>query len=386
MKLPKEISIIFGIVLLLSIVWIIPGSPFSSLQNTEITEISESNNADINSQITIIDALGREVTLEKPAEKIACTHYSVAEIVSAVGAWDKVVARDGYISDEIFYPGLKEIPVICPIKNPLDINYEETIKTQPDVLILPKFEWFGTTDEIVDTLEPNIPVVFVDSLNPDAFLGTVQIIGAISGNNDQAQEYIEFYNSIYDPIVAKSSQLAPEERMNVFYKAFSEDSKQIKTYGKEFPGGNELFYAAGGRNIAGDLPFSYSEVDSEWLLEQDMDAIVIMCWDQRHPDVFGYTVDDSEFALEEGLELRNEFMEMDVFSNTDAVKNGKVYLLHNELLSTPRYIITIAYMAKWFHPELYPDLDPEALHQEYIDRFVGGNYDLSNAGLFAYPA
>jgi iron complex transport system substrate-binding protein len=116
-----------------------------------------------------------------------------------------------------------------------------------------------------------------------------------------------------------------------------------------------------------------------------MDAILIMCWDQSYPDIFGYTVVDTEFSREEGPKIRNEFMEMDVFSHTAAVKNEEVYLLHNDLLCTPRYIISIAYMAKWFHPELYPDLDPEALHQEYIDRFTEANYNVSNAGLFAYP-
>ncbi|NPE27853.1 ABC transporter substrate-binding protein [Methanococcoides sp. SA1] len=386
MKLSKEISVLVGIVLLLSLVLIIHGSPFDVLQNAEITEVPETNIADTNTQITIIDALGREVTLDKPAERIAYTYYGVAEIISAVGAWDQVVARDGHITDENFYPGLEDIPAISPTKGALNINYEKIIETQPDVFIMPYLGRNENTDEVIDKLEPEIPVIFVEPLNPDTFLENVQTIGVISGNEEQAQEYIEFYNRVYNSIVAESSKLSPEERVNVFYKVFSVDPNQIATYGEKMPGGNEFFYAAGGRNIAGELPFAYSEVDSEWLIEQDMDAIVIMCWDQRYPDIFGYTVDDPEFARQEETKIRNEFMDMDVFSNTDAVKNGNVYLVNNDLLSTPRYIISIAYIAKWFHPELYPDLDPEALHQEYIDRFVRGNYNVSDAGLFAYPA
>ncbi|NPE27851.1 ABC transporter substrate-binding protein [Methanococcoides sp. SA1] len=386
MTLQKKISIVFGIVLLLSLVWIIHGSPFDAVQNAEITEIPETNIADINSQITIIDALGREVTLDKPAERIAYTHYAVAELISSVGAWDQVVARDGYISDENFYPGLKEIPEIDATGS-MELNFEKIIETQPDVFIMPYFGWLAEgNDVIIDTLEPEIPVIFVEPLNPETFLESVQTIGLISGNEDQAQEYIEFYNSIYDPIVAESSKLSPEERVNVFYKVDSGDPEQIVTFGKDMIGINEFFYAAGGRNIAGELPFAYSEVDNEWLLEQDMDALLIMCWDIYYPGIFGYTVDDPEFAQGEGPRIRNEFMEMDVFSHTDAVKNEEVYLLHNDFLCTPRYIISIAYMAKWLHPDLYPDLDPEALHQEYIDRFTEANYNVSNAGLFAYPA
>jgi iron complex transport system substrate-binding protein len=386
MKISKEIIVVVGIVLLFSLVWIIQGSPFGDLDNTEMAVVPEADSEDTNSQITIIDALGREVTLDKPAERIAYTHFSIAEILLAVGAWDQVVARDGYISDENFYPGVEKIPVTCPAMS-LDLNYEQIIETQPDVLFVQYTGWHAdNTDEIIDTLEPEVPVVFVETLNPDTFLETVQTIGSISGNEDSAQEYIDFYNSVYDPIVAKSSKLSPEEQVSVFYTFDTGDPNQIMTCGKEMIGTNEFFYAAGGRNIAEDLSFSYSEVDKEWLLEQDMDVIVIMCWDERYSDVFGYTVDDLEFARGRGSELRNEFMDMDVFSNNDAVKNGNVYLIPDELLGTPRYIISIAYMAKWFHPELYPDLDPEALHQEYIDRFTEANYNLSDAGLFAYPA
>lgn len=346
----------------------------------------KANTTATDTKIIIIDALGREVTLDKPAERIAYTHYSVAEVLKAVGAWDRVVARDGYISDEKFYPNLDKIPAICPVRNPMDINYEKTIETQPDVLILPKFEWYGTTEEIINALEPDIPVVFVDTLNPDSFCDTIKIIGMVTGKEEEAQEYIDFYSGIYDPIVTKTSRITQEDRLNVFYKAFSDTPEQIITYGKEMPGGNEFFNAAGGKNIAGDLPFAYGDVDKEWILEQDIDAIVIMCWDQHYPDIFGYAVNDSELASESGKEIQEEIMRQDVFAHTDAVKNEKVYLLHNELLSTPRNIIAIAYMAKWFYPEEFPDLDPEALHQEYLDRFIKADYNLSNAGLFAYPA
>nr|WP_275042332.1 ABC transporter substrate-binding protein [Methanosarcina barkeri] len=211
---------------------------------------------------------------------------------------------------------------------------------------MPKFDWYGTTDEIINTLEPDIPVVFVDTLNPDSFCDNVTIIGKIVGNEEQAHEYTEFYSEINDPIIAKTSQIAPEDRLNVFYKAFSDTPEQIKTYGKDMPVVNEFINAAGSKNIAGDLPFAYEDVDKEWVFKQDIDAIVVMCWDQHYPDVFGYNVNDSELPSEKGKEIQEEIMQQDVFTHTDAVKNKKVYLLHNELLSTPRNIIAIAYMAK----------------------------------------
>jgi iron complex transport system substrate-binding protein len=42
-------------------------------------------------------------------------------------------------------------------------------------------------------------------------------------------------------------------------------------------------------------------------------------------------------------------------------------------------------MAKWFHPELFSDLDPKAIHQEYLARFLRLDYDLDEQGVFVYP-
>jgi iron complex transport system substrate-binding protein len=38
-----------------------------------------------------------------------------------------------------------------------------------------------------------------------------------------------------------------------------------------------------------------------------------------------------------------------------------------------------------FHPDLFEDLNPEAVHQEYLDRFQRIDYDLNEHGIFLYP-
>jgi iron complex transport system substrate-binding protein len=42
-------------------------------------------------------------------------------------------------------------------------------------------------------------------------------------------------------------------------------------------------------------------------------------------------------------------------------------------------------MAEWFHPTLFSDLDPQAIHQQYLTDFMRIDYDLSEHGVFAYP-
>ena len=42
-------------------------------------------------------------------------------------------------------------------------------------------------------------------------------------------------------------------------------------------------------------------------------------------------------------------------------------------------------MAKWLHPEIFQDLDPQEIQQEYLNKFQGIDYDLNKYGAFVYP-
>jgi iron complex transport system substrate-binding protein len=340
-------------------------------------------------RITITDAYGREVTLDGPAERVAYSHHSLSDSLRLTGAWDQVVGRDANIDDEHLFPGFEDIPAISQRMNALDLNYEEIVEIHPDVLILPKFDWDTGSDDIIRTLEPDIPVVFLDTLDPSpaVFNDTIQKIGLITGNEERAEEYLEFYNGVYDTIVSKTSLVDHKDRPRVFFRGIGKTSAdQIVTYGKDMTWFRHFLDAAGAENVAKDLPISYGDVDREWLLGQDIDVIVVKCWEERYPGVFGYSVTDRGEAIAGAEEIRNGIMEMDVFSKTDAVRNGDVYLFDDSMDATQRNIIGLAYLAKWLYPEEFSDLDPEAVHQEYISRFMEADYDLSESGLFAYPA
>jgi iron complex transport system substrate-binding protein len=43
-------------------------------------------------------------------------------------------------------------------------------------------------------------------------------------------------------------------------------------------------------------------------------------------------------------------------------------------------------MATWFYPDLFPDLDPRAVHQQYLSEFQRLDYDLDEHGMFVYQA
>lgn len=72
----------------------------------------------------------------------------------------------------------------------------------------------------------------------------------------------------------------------------------------------------------------------------------------------------------------------DVLTDTSAGKSGKICLIDGPLLlgscSAP---IGISYCAKWFYPEQFDEMDPQELHKEYLEEWLGAPYQ----GVWAYP-
>jgi len=91
----------------------------------------------------------------------------------------------------------------------------------------------------------------------------------------------------------------------------------------------------------------------------------------------GYAEDD----LSTLKDARDEVMNREVLAHTAAVQNEEVYAISTGAFYLPYFHTSVAYLAKWFHPEIFEDMDPEAIHQEYLEKYHGGSKDFT----FVYP-
>ncbi|MEA1865561.1 MAG: ABC transporter substrate-binding protein, partial [Euryarchaeota archaeon] len=141
---------------------------------------------------------------------------------------------------------------------------------------------------------------------------------------------------------------------------------------------------AGANNIFGDLPPSTgrgANVDPEAVIVRDPE-IIVTC----RGAVCNYDVDDPS----EAEALRGKIMGRPGFDRITAVTEDEVYLLPASFFpiyggAPCHWFIGIAYMAKLFNPELFEDLDPEAMHQEYLTEFQRIDYSVYEQGVFVYP-
>lgn len=56
-------------------------------------------------------------------------------------------------------------------------------------------------------------------------------------------------------------------------------------------------------------------------------------------------------------------------SEIDPVKTGKIYVFDINMASGLAEVVNMLYYAKWFHTDLFEDVDPRAVHEEIYEKY-----------------
>ena len=318
-------------------------------------------------EITIVDSADRIVTVKKPVRRAITLGGYDAELMYMLGEQDKIVGIANWMAKKTYYkeciPELTELPTVGA---GADIDYEAVLALNPDLVTT----WHYYVEEIDEHLPDVITVAGFDFFTPEIMREEMVKFGYIFNKKDGAKSYFDdFHDKYIDLIKARTEGISEEERPKVYKEWYS-----AAYYIFPSPGLQQRIDVAGGK-----LMFAELEV-TKYLIEVNPEDVVA-----RNPGIIikdasslgphtGYDIDDPE----KPKPLRDEIMSRPELAAVEAVKNGRVYILHNGIQSGLTYPIGIAYMAKWFQPELFEDLDPETVHQEYLDR-LGSDYDVKKA-------
>jgi iron complex transport system substrate-binding protein len=198
-------------------------------------------------------------------------------------------------------------------------------------------------------------------------------MGILFERENEARQFIDFYQGVIDSVKEKTKAIPEDGRPLVYsenrpYMASENDVPPI-----EMAGGHSFFAGAGEVN----------EVDKESVVVANPQFIIRIMGDEDYDRKSAGDTAKMEKA-------RNEILSRAELQNASAVKDGNVYLIASPLwtympFSGCRHFIGVAYLAKWFHPDLFEDLDPKAIHQRYLTEFQGMDYDLNKRGILVYP-
>ncbi|WP_419657235.1 putative ABC transporter, periplasmic binding protein [Desulfosarcina variabilis str. Montpellier] len=331
-------------------------------------------------EVIITDAMGRTVTIAQPVQRIAFSGTCLGEALKIMGVWDKVVGRGYMIApDKKLYPGIEDIPVFATdTPGPYNVNYEKLLALDVDLLLTIQTHSTGF-EEMNNKIKSRIKVVALDMFLPETVKSNFEILAAIFDGGTKAKAYLDWHDHIVKTIVAKTSGLTRAQRKRFFLNWSFGGAADFTTISDQFPGMVATNDILGGINIAANFSSMWGPtVDPEWLIQQKID--IIICQGLNH-GAYGSTVDDpSKIAS-----YREQIMALPAFASSKAVKQGNVFMIASQFMFSPGLPLYLAYVAKWFHPELFPDLEPQTLHQEYLTRFLHADVDLSRRGVFAYP-
>ena len=326
------------------------------------------------SALTLVDSADRTVTVSKPIERIVVFSEAL-ETMRSIKATDRIVGVNKYVvADEIFFPEFGDYPSVGSIWSP---DIEAALVLEPDLVFL--YATFSTSycDNILDKLEdadPSITVLRFDNYRPgDIYVDETKKIGYALSKVEETNEFLDFFQEYTNTIEEQVDALSEEDKKTVYLECW----REWHTATKEAGWGQKL-ELAGGYNIFGDEIGNYIDVDAEAVIFEDPEIIV-----RIEKKMGGYELDAGDTADLE--DARGKIMNRTGLEHVTAVENRKVYIITNHVIGGTKNFIGIGYMAKWFYPELFADLNPKAVHQEYLTRFQGLDIDLDEKGVFVYP-
>ena len=336
-------------------------------------------------ELTVVDSADRIVTVKKPIERIvaASPRCSLTMLRSIGVEENRIVGVESLIQSsggvhgvnhKIFFPEFQDKPTVGIVWTP---DIEAILKLHPDVVLLlavPKLDKASNDLESAGIAVIRIYTGVYGRGVPEEVIK----LGYIFDKRKGAEEYIDWYESIMNTIKERVEKLPEDDKPKVYFET---------QFGSAYGTGGEYITNiefGGGKTIFPEITES-AEVDPEGVVEGNPDVIVKVA---PGVQVTGYDLDANDIA---GIKaVRDEIMSRPELQKTKAVTNGRVYLISSYIVGygpadQGAGFLHKLYMAKWLQRDLFRDLDPKAIHQEYLTRFQGLDIDLDKKGVFVYP-
>ncbi len=311
--------------------------------------------------VTVTDEAGRSVEVPYPPQRIVCLVPSAAEVIYALDESDRMVGRT---DDCDLPPDLLEKPSVGTASN--RVNVELILDLSPDLVIGRTGALFP--QEIEEQIEMNgVPVLRYRALELSTLFPMIEDLGLILKREEEAEDLDDYVEGYYEMIKKRVEPLSEEDKPRVYFMSMG----HVDWTGGADSAGSERIADTGGVNVAEDLPGSLVYVSREWILEEDPEVIL---YSRVSSGGEIPTVEDYEKTVEETI------LSEPGFSDLAAVQTGRLYLFDISMASGLTEIVTYLQFAQWFHPQLFDDVDPEAVHREIFEKY----FDMQLEGTWAY--
>lgn len=267
----------------------------------------------------ITDDAGRRVGLPAVVDRVVSLAPNLTEIVFAVGAGKRLVGRTSYCD---YPPEAKAIPEVGDTLHP---SLETIIALKPQVVLV---STASQLEVFTNQLQSqNIAVYVTDPHDLEGVFRSIQQIGEIVGEQDQANQLVQKLRERTNAVEQAVKQKPP---VRVFYQVSGEP---LYTAGHDsFV--TDLMRRAGGASVTADVPGAWPKYSNESALAARPEAIILPT---------GGSMGAANANVAEALR------------QSPAALQGRVYKINDDHLARPgpRSVDGLEEMAHALHPDAF---------------------------------
>ena len=311
--------------------------------------------------ITITDALGRTVTLEKTPTRIVLAGKALFMVADAIYAFPEAGKNIVALGSTVQGVG-NFIPMIDPAfkdKTVLENNVgaEQIAAEKPDCVILKS----STKSTLGDPLETiGIPVVYVDFENPEQYDRDMKTLGQIFQNPARAEKVMAYFNGKADSVAKTLSGLKDEQKPKTLILYYSDKDGTV-SFNVPPMGWMQTILVKNGGGIPvwedANPAKGWTKVSLEQVAAWNPDVIFVVAYATPIVDVIDKLKADTQWK------------------SLKAVKENKLYGFATDVYSwdqpDTRWALGLQWVAAKLHPDLFKDWDiTEAAREFYKEIYA----------------
>jgi iron complex transport system substrate-binding protein len=311
--------------------------------------------------ITLVDALGREVKLPGPAQRIVIAGKANFMLNDAIYAFptaaQRVLALTKATQAAQAFVGLLDPDVATKTRFMADAAAEEIAAAQPDLVLLKSY----MQESLGDPLEQlGIPIVYLDLETPDQYQRDLATLGQAFGNPERAKSLWAYYAEILERVAEGTEGLTETQKPRVLILQYSDKGGEvafrvppaswIQTQMVELAGGVPVWAAA----VQGG---GWAVVNLEQIAAWNPDQIYVINYFGSPVDVVTHLKSDPQWA------------------EMAAVRAGQFYPFVGDYHSwdqpDTRWGLGLLWLAQFVQPTRFVDVDMRAEAIRFYETFYG---------------
>ncbi|NTA49767.1 ABC transporter substrate-binding protein [Agrobacterium tumefaciens] len=340
-------------------------------------------------KVTVKDVTGRDVEVNVPVSHVILGEGRQIYFLAAldkenpfqhVVGWRDDLAKadpETYAAYLAKYPEVAKLPTFGGMKDGT-FDIEQAVSLKPDVILM-NIDAKTATEEagyIEKLAKVGIPLVYVDFREKpmENTEPSMRLMGQLTGKEKIAEDFIKFRADSIAKVTDTLEKANPKKPVVFMERAGGYSDDCCMSFGNENFG--KMVELAGGINMAKDIiPGTFGNVNPEQIIASNPEQVIITGGNWN-----GYVPGGNWVGVGYGADLREAHRKLEnltkrpAFTGVQAVKDGNVHAIWHQFYNNPYQFVAIQEIAKWLHPDLFKDLDPEATFKELHARFLPLDY------------